>query len=127
MKKTIAVLTLSAASAALSGCGAFYPPYRAWEQEQAGKARLAEARSSTLIKVEQAKANLESAKLNAQAEIERARGTDMANRIMAESLGGPENYLRWSYIDMLRDTAGKGERQIFVATEAGIPILHTPK
>lgn len=93
-----------------------------------GEAELAKAVSSKQVAVETAKANLESAKLNAQAEIERAKGTDQANRIMASSLGGPENYLRWSYIDMLRDTAGRGDRQvIYLPTESGMPILEAGK
>lgn len=93
-----------------------------------GEAELAKAVSSKQVMVETAKANLESAKLNAQAEIERAKGTDQANRIMASSLGGPENYLRWAYIDMLRETAGRGDRQvIYLPTEAGMPLLEAGK
>ena len=43
---------------------------------------------------------------------------------MAESLGGPDNYLRWSYIHMLEETAGKqGREVIYIPTEAGMPIL----
>ena len=43
---------------------------------------------------------------------------------MAEGLGGPEAYLRWSYINMLQETAGQQGRQtIYVPTEAGMPIL----
>ena len=115
---------IAVSSVGLSGCGMIFPPYRVWEQEQAGKARLAEARGSRQIAVEVAKANLEASKLNAEAEVVRARGTDEANRVMAQSLGGPENYLAWSYIDMLRDTAGKGDRQvIYLPTDGGLPVL----
>ena len=50
------------------------------------------------------------------------RGT--MGRIMAQALGGPEAYLRWSYINMLQETAGKEGRQtIYIPTEAGMPIL----
>jgi regulator of protease activity HflC (stomatin/prohibitin superfamily) len=76
------------------------------------------------IRVLEAQAALDAARLTAQAEVERARGTNEANRIMAESLGGPENYLRWAYIDMLRETADQQDRQIiYIPTEAGMPIL----
>ena len=72
----------------------------------------------------EAQAALDSAKLTAAAEIERAKGANEANRIMAEALGGPEAYLRWSYINMLQETAGKEGRQtIYIPTEAGMPIL----
>lgn len=122
--KLMSVAVVAMSSVALSGCGMIFPPYRVWEQEQAGKAKLAEARGSRQIAVEVAKANLEASRLNAQAEVVRAKGTDEANRVMAQSLGGPENYLAWAYIDMLRDTAGKGDRQvIYVPTTSGLPIL----
>ena len=43
---------------------------------------------------------------------------------MSESLGGPDNYLRWAYIHMLEETAGKPGREIiYIPTEAGMPIL----
>ena len=71
---------------------------------------------------------LDAAELTAQAEVARAKGTNEANRIMAESLGGPENYLRWAYINMLQETAGQGDRQIiYLPTEAGMPILEASR
>ncbi|MGO4408975.1 MULTISPECIES: hypothetical protein [unclassified Brevundimonas] len=100
------------------------PTYNVYSKQMAGKAAFEEAVQNRRIRVLEAQAALDSAKLTAQAEIERAKGTNEANRIMAQSLGGPENYLRWSYINMLQETAGKGDRQvIYLPTEAGMPIL----
>ena len=80
------------------------------------------------IRVLEAQAALDSAQLTAQAEVARARGTNEANRIMAESLGGPDNYLRWSYIHMLEETAGKPGREIiYIPTEASMPILEASR
>ena len=101
-----------------------FPTYNVYSKQMAGKAAYEEAVQNRRIRVLEAQAALDSAKLTAQAEIERAKGTNEANRIMAQSLGGPENYLRWSYINMLQETAGKGDRQvIYLPTEAGMPIL----
>ena len=100
------------------------PTYNVYSKQMAGKAAYEQAVQDRRIRVLEAQAALDSAKLTAQAEIERAKGTNEANRIMAESLGGPENYLRWSYIHMLEETAGKDGRQvIYIPTEAGMPIL----
>ena len=101
-----------------------FPTYNVYSKQMAGKAAYEQAVQDRRIRVLEAQAALDSAQLTAQAEIARARGTNEANRIMAESLGGPENYLRWSYIHMLEETAGQGDRQvIYLPTEAGMPIL----
>lgn len=100
------------------------PTYNVYSKKMAGKAAYEQAVQDRRIRVLEAQAALESARLTAQAEIERAKGTNEANRIMSESLGGPENYLRWSYIHMLEETAGRDGRQvIYIPTEAGMPIL----
>ena len=100
------------------------PTYNVYSKQMAGKAAYEQAVQDRRIRVLEAQAALDSAKLTAQAEIERARGTNEANRIMAESLGGPDNYLRWSYIHMLEETAGKqGREVIYIPTEAGMPML----
>ena len=100
------------------------PTYNVYSKTMAGKAAYEQAVQDRRIRVLEAQAALDSAKLTAQAEIERAKGTNEANRIMAESLGGPDNYLRWSYIHMLEETAGKqGREVIYIPTEAGMPIL----
>ncbi len=100
------------------------PTYNVYSKQMAGKAAYEQAVQDRRIRVLEAQAALDSAKLTAQAEVERARGVNEANRIMAESLGGPENYLRWSYIHMLEETAGKQGREVlYIPPEAGMPIL----
>ena len=104
------------------------PTYNVYSKQMAGKAAYEQAVQDRRIRVLEAQAALDSAKLTAQAEVERARGVNEANRIMAESLGGAENYLRWSYIHMLQETAGKqGREVIYIPTEAGMPILEAGK
>ena len=105
-----------------------FPTYNVYSKQMAGKAAYEEAVQNRRIRVLEAQAALDSAELTAQAEVARARGTNEANRIMAESLGGPENYLRWSYIHMLEETAGKpGREVIYIPTEASMPILEASR
>ncbi len=116
----LAVIGLAVLAAALWA----FPTYNVYRKQMDGRAAYEEAVQNRRIRVLEAQAALDAARLTAQAEVERARGTNEANRIMAESLGGPENYLRWAYIDMLRETADQQDRQIiYIPTEAGMPIL----
>lgn len=111
---------------AVIGVGALIglPTYNVYQKQMAGKAAYEQAVQDRRIRVLEAQAALDSAELTARAEVARARGTNEANRIMAESLGGPDNYLRWAYIDMLKETADQQDRQIiYIPTEAGMPIL----
>lgn len=104
----------------LAGC----PSYNVYASQMGGKAAYVKAEQDRRVRVLEAQAAYDSAKLNAQAEVERAKGTNEANRIMSESLGGPDNYLRWAYINMLQETAGKqGRETIYIPTEAGMPVL----
>lgn len=104
------------------------PSYNVYARQMQGKAAYEQAVQDRRIRVLEAQAALDSAQLTAQAEVARARGTNEANRIMAESLGGPDNYLRWAYIDMLEETAGKpGREVIYIPTEAAMPILEASR
>lgn len=94
---------------------------KVYSATQTGKAEYARAESNRNIRVLEARAANEAAALQAEAEITRARGVSEANRIVAEGLGGPEGYLRYLYIDMLREN--EGQQTIYVPTEAGLPIL----
>lgn len=115
----IALLLLVVVGGGLGSCAA-YNSIRVWNAETAGEAELAQASSNRRIAVLEAQALMDSAKLKAQAEIERAKGVAEANRIVSDGLGGPEGYLRYLYINGIEKT----ENQIiYVPTEAGLPIL----
>ncbi|NIJ25734.1 hypothetical protein [Brevundimonas terrae] len=122
------IWTIVAAVAVLAIVLVGLPTYNVYAKQMQGRAAYEEAVQNRRIRVLEAQAALDAAKLTAQAEIERAKGANEANRIMAEALGGAENYLRWSYINMLQETAGKEGRQtIYIPTEAGMPILEAGK
>ena len=108
----------------LYGC----PQYGVYEQRMSGEAELAHAEFSKQVAVQTAKAKLEASRLEAETDVVRAQGVANANKILAESLGGPEGYLRWKYIEMLEATShDKGRDVIYVPTEANLPILEAGK
>ena len=98
--------------------------FKVFKAEYSGKAVLAEAEYSRQVAVKEAQAHLDSAKLLADAEVERAKGVKQANEIIAGSLKGHEEYLRYLWIQ----NVSVGEHQvIYVPTEAGLPILEAGK
>lgn len=92
---------------------------------QTGRAALAEATWSRKIAVEEAKAKLESERLNAQSEVERAKGVAQANEIIGNSLKGNDEYLRYLWISKVEE--GQNRQVIYVPTEAGLPILESTR
>lgn len=96
------------------------PKYRVWQKELAGQAQLKEAEWNRQIAVLEAHATFESAQHLANAEIERARGVAESNLIIAEGLGGPEGYLRYLWVQALRDG---DHATIYIPTEAQLPLL----
>ena len=95
------------------------PIYRVWSQEMAGKAEYAKAEQNRKIKIEEAKANLEAEKLNAQAEVERAKGA--AEAIEIENGKLTSTYIQYLWV---RQQSGNNiDKIIYVPTEASIPIL----
>lgn len=104
--------------------GFTYPQYNVWKNELRGKATLKEAEWDRQVKIEEAEANLEAEKLNARAEVERAKGVAEANEIIGESLKNNEAYLWYLWVKGLSD--GNSE-VIYVPTEANLPILEATR
>lgn len=102
----------------LWGC----PQYGVYTNRLGGQATFERAEQDRRVKIEEAKAALESSKLHAQAEVERARGTAEANKILQDNLGGPENYLRYMTIRMLEERGAHGGETVYIPTEAMMPI-----
>lgn len=95
-----------------------FPVYNVWSKQQRGRAALSEAEFSKQVKLEEAKANLEAEKLNALAEIERAKGAAESIKIEGGQL--TDNYIKYLWVRNLES----GEKQlIYVPTEAGLPLL----
>jgi len=98
------------------------PQIGVYNRTLAGKAALMEAESTRQVKVLEAKAKMDSASLEAQAEIERAKGVAEANRIIGDSLKDNPRYLQYLYIVGLQEGSEKGNRTIYVPTEGGLPV-----
>lgn len=112
-------LGIGLAALALLGLLVGWPQYRVYQQRLAGEAALAEAQSSRQVAILEARAKKESAISLAEAEVIRAEGAAKANKILQDSLGGPEGYLRYLQIQALEDTKAN---LIYVPTEAGLPV-----
>lgn len=103
---------------------AFGPTYLVYRQRMQGRADLAQAEAESRVRVMNAHANLDAAKLDAMSDVERAKGIAQSIEAVENKLGGPEGYLRWKYIHMLEETANEdGRTIIYVPTEAGLPLL----
>ncbi len=99
----------------LWGC----PTYNVWQQEMSGRAEFAKAEQNRRIIIEEATANLEAEKLNAQSEIERAKGAAEAIQIENGSLS--EKYIQYLWVRQQKNLNDK--TVIYIPTEANLPIL----
>lgn len=117
----IVIVTIISAIVVFSAVG---PVYDVWARELSGKAQLKEAEWNRQIAIQEAQARLESAKLDAQSEIERAYGVAEANKIIGDSLKNNTAYLTWRWIEGLHD---EHTDVIYVPTEANVPIMEAGK
>ena len=79
------------------------PQYNVYTQRLQGEAELQRAESNRRIAIEEAK----------------------ANKIIGDSLKHNEGYLRYLYIQSLSEAETKGNKVIYIPTEAGLPILES--
>ena len=118
-KKTI--VTIIVAVALLVGIpAAALPYYRVFASRLAGEAELAHAEYSKKVAVETAKAKKDSAVLEAEAEVLRAKGVAQANEIIGQSLNNNESYLHYLWIQNLHDAQ---ETVVYIPTEANMPVM----
>lgn len=101
------------------------PRYNVWQAGLSGEAELAKAEQNRRIAVLEAQAKLDSAKMYAAAEIERAKGVSEANKIVADGLKGHDEYLRYLWIDKVASAPNR--EVIYVPTEAALPILEASR
>jgi len=130
MKKTVnlnvivvAVVICVALLALLFG----YPMYNVWSSEMRGKAEMARAEQNRKILIEEAKAKLEAERLNAQAEIERAKGMSQAMEIENGKLSS--TYNQYLFIRTLEKLADKGSlpQIIYLPSEGLVPVMDMNK
>ena len=118
------IILLVIAAAVLFGLMFGMPLYNVWQQEMRGKAEFSRAEQNRKIKVEEARAEKESASFRAEAEIIRAEGVAKANEIIGGSLKDNKDYLTYLWIQALYDESNS---VIYVPTEANLPILEASR
>lgn len=91
------------------------PTYNVWKSKLQGEAELARAEKNRQIKIEEAKANLEAEKLNAEAEIERAKGAAKAIEIENGKL--TDTYIKYLAVRTFNTDNAKF---VYIPTECGI-------
>ena len=109
--------TLLLLAVALVGC----PQYKVYKKTQDGKAALEEAKQDRQIAIEEAQANLESEKLNSQAEVERAKGVAASIDIEGGKL--TDRYLQYLWVK--GQAAHDGGETIYIPTEGNLPLLES--
>lgn len=99
------------------------PQLGVYNRTLSGKAALMEAESTRQVRVLEAKAKLESADLDARAEVTRAQGSAKAIAALKSELGSSEAYLRWLYIQGLEEQ-GKGDQKtvVYIPTDGLVPL-----
>lgn len=119
MKETvIAILGILLVVILVAGLFWVMPTYNVWRREMRGKAELAEAQWNRQIAIEEAQASLESERLNAQAEVERAKG--MADAIKIEGGQLTKEYIQYLWV---RQNTFNDKTTIYIPTEGNLPIL----
>lgn len=111
------VLAVAGLIGIIALCMFTFPKYGVWSAEQKGKAQLAEAEYSKQVLIQEAQSNLEAEKLNAEAEVERAKGAAEARK--TEGLGmSAEQYIQYLWVKKLDLSESK---TIYLPTEGGLP------
>ncbi len=95
-----------------------WPQYKVWQQGMAGQAQLSKAQQSKQIAIETAKAELESAKLRAE-----------AIKVMGKAAQEYPEYRQQEFIGAFGEALREGNinQIVYVPTEANIPLLEAGK
>lgn len=101
----------------IGGCWGI-PKWNVYESRLKGEAEYARAEQNRRIKIEEAKANLEAERMNAEAEVERAKGAAKAIEIENGKL--TPTYIQYLWV---RQQALANNKIIYIPTEACLPIL----
>ena len=99
------------------------PKYNVWRSELQGRAEFVRAEQNRQIKIEEAKANLEAEKLNAEAEVERAKGAARAIEIENGKL--TDTYIKYLAV---RQFNTENAKFIYIPSECGVvPVMESTR
>ena len=110
----------------IGGCMYGMPMYNVYHQKMEGEAELAKANFSKQVMVQEAQAKMDSAKMLAEAEVERAKGVARANQIIGDSLKNNEDYLRYLFVNNLEHTSNQVDRKSTRLNSSHIPLSRMP-
>jgi len=101
------------------------PQYNVWKRKLGGEAQLKEQEYAKQIIVEQAKAELESAKLLREAEVERARGVAESMEIISQELEQNTSYLQYLAIQaQMKMAESPNHTTVYIPVGTnGIPLI----
>jgi regulator of protease activity HflC (stomatin/prohibitin superfamily) len=104
-----------------------FPQYNVWKRKLGGEAQLREQEYAKQIMVEQAKAELESAKLLREAEVERAKGVAESMSIISEKLEENDNYLQYLAIQaQMKMAESPNHTTVYIPVGPnGLPLIKT--
>jgi regulator of protease activity HflC (stomatin/prohibitin superfamily) len=124
MKAKYIILIVVVVLVVVAGLMFGLPLYNVWQQEMSGKAEMAKAEQNRKILVEEANARYEAAKLDAKAEIERAKG--MAQAMEIENGKLTSTYNQYLFIRTLEKISDKGSlpQTIYIPTEGMLPVMN---
>lgn len=125
MNNTVKITLGVLGGVALIAAGMFgIPAYNVWQQEMDGRAQLAKAEQNRQILIQEAKANLEAERLNAEAEVERAKGAAQAIEIENGKL--TPTYIQYLWVRQQKNFEGK--TIIYVPSgEMGMPLTEATR
>lgn len=95
------------------------PQYGNYLAEMRGKAELAQAEYSKQVMVQEANANLEAEKLNAEAEVVRAQGTADARAVEGFGMTN-EEYIQYLWVKKLSMAETS---VVYLPSDGGLPVL----
>ena len=97
--------------------------YNVWRSELQGRAEFVRAEQNRQIKIEEAKANLEAERLNAEAEVERAKGAARAIEIENGKL--TDTYIKYLAVRQFNTDNAKF---IYIPAECGVvPVMESTR
>ena len=107
-------------------CMWLFPVYGVWSARKHGDAEYAFAINEQNVQILEAESRLKAAKKNKEAAIIEAEAVSEQIKRIGADLQKHDLYLKWQWIEMMRERNTESDT-IYVATEAGLPVLEATR
>lgn len=118
MKNRLTILGIILVSISMTSCYDFSREQAEKDAQSLGRQILLKAESSKKAKIEEAKADYESAQLEAKTRIIQAESKASSIKIITNAIKENPEYLKYQMIESM-----KGAERVYIPTEAGLPII----